>query len=219
METVPKQEIEVMNQETNGLVEKAIEISSKIITSEDYKQASEFQAKLKEWEKQVVSKRRSITVPIDNAKSVVMDMFKPITDAIEKAKSMVDRSRLDYEQKKELERMAEENRLALKAKKEAQELAEKAQKAREEGKEGKAIQLEAKAEMIQISPTVAPVIPQKIDGLSTRKTIWYAEVVDLSILPREYMIANEKMLDGMAKSTKGKIQIPGVVFKEKKSAA
>jgi hypothetical protein len=218
-------EIEEIKGKAIGLLEKATILSSSIKTPEDYKSASEFQATLKEMEKAVETKRKEITVPMDNAKKRVMDLFRPITDTIDKAKKMVDRARFSWEQEQEVARKAEEARLATKAKKEAEALQAKADKARAEGKEGKAIEYEGKAQLRGIAPTIPAVVP-KVDGLSTRKTIWKAKVVDMKSLLKycletgsDLVIANELQLSATAKATKGTLPIPGVVFYEEKSAA
>lgn len=74
-----------------------------------------------------------------------------------------------------------------------------------------------KHEMPVVSNKVAEA-PQKLDGISTRE-YWSAEVVDLKALckavasgacPAEYIEANMKVLNGVMRSTKGQMQIPGV---------
>jgi hypothetical protein len=80
---------------------------------------------------------------------------------------------------------------------------------------------EAKAE--DAAAVVAPVVQiamaaPRQQGEATR-SIWRCRVVDVAAIPREYMIPNEKALDGIAKATKGAIKIAGVEFYEEKSLA
>ena len=76
--------------------------------------------------------------------------------------------------------------------------------------------------MEQAAAVVAPVVqvsmPEKQKGESTRM-IWSAQVTDESVVPREYLIVNQKALDIIARSTKGAIKIPGVKMVETPSLA
>jgi hypothetical protein len=69
--------------------------------------------------------------------------------------------------------------------------------------------------MEQAEEVVAPIIQapviEKAKGASTRK-VWNARVVDTGLIPREYMLVNEKALNAMAKATKGAVKIAGVEF-------
>ena len=57
---------------------------------------------------------------------------------------------------------------------------------------------------------------QKVDGISATSK-WVANVVDISKVPRKYMIPDTKTLDGIAKASKNLIKIPGVEFIETKN--
>ena len=63
---------------------------------------------------------------------------------------------------------------------------------------------------------VAPVVAvqtaaPKIKGVATRET-WTYEIVNESLIPREYMVPNEPTIKAIAKSMKEKANIPGVRF-------
>ena len=62
-----------------------------------------------------------------------------------------------------------------------------------------------------IAPIVQVVKVEKVAGASTRK-IWKARIVDADIIPREWMVVNEKALNAFVKSTKGAVKIAGVEF-------
>jgi len=64
---------------------------------------------------------------------------------------------------------------------------------------------------------VAPVAP-KVAGVSVRKT-WKARVVNARLVPRVYMVPNEKALDALAKATQGKTEVTGVEFYQQESMA
>ena len=73
---------------------------------------------------------------------------------------------------------------------------------------------------MQIKKFMPIVIPkdEKIDGNQIR-IIWKMRIVDESLLPREYLIPDEKKLNGMAKVSKGTLKIPGVEFYPEKSVS
>jgi hypothetical protein len=60
--------------------------------------------------------------------------------------------------------------------------------------------------------------PEKPPGVSYRDK-WTAEVVDVKVLPREYMVPNQQALDKFAGAMKGSIPIPGVKFHKEKIMA
>lgn len=116
-------------------------------------------------------------------------------------------------EREELEKKAREAKsakerasLEAEAKKKAAEEAKAAEKAQERASEAANVQVEA-----AVVETEAP----KATGQGI-KELWYAEVVDETKIPREYLMPNMEMLNKQAKATKNKKEIPGVVFKMKK---
>lgn len=77
--------------------------------------------------------------------------------------------------------------------------------------------LREQAEAI-VAPVVQIATPAKVAGESARVT-WKARVVDVSLVPREYMIVNETALQAMARATNGAIRVPGVEFYAESSLA
>jgi len=107
---------------------------------------------------------------------------------------------------------AEQRRIEAEAerqRKEAEALAALSAEAEDAGDTDTAAEAVAAAAMAQASVTVMP----KVAGTSMRE-VWKAVVVDVSQLPREYMIVNQSMLDKMAQATKGAVPIPGVKFEK-----
>lgn len=144
--------------------------------------------------------------------------------------------RIAAEEQRKLEEKAQKAREALEAKAkaerekadaEAAEIKRKADAAREAGdlataatlrhqankivekSEVKAVAALDKAAQI-VAPKVEAYIPPVV-GQSSR-TVWKARVVDAFLVPREYLMVNEKVLDQVANATKGKVPIPGVEF-------
>ena len=86
------------------------------------------------------------------------------------------------------------------------------ERAEASGKEDKAEELTLQKEMIQ--PISVPVIAPNINtpkGISY-KTKWSAVIIDEDLLDRKYLMPNENLLNSIAQSTKGTLQINGVKF-------
>lgn len=74
---------------------------------------------------------------------------------------------------------------------------------------------EAKAanQPVVIPPPVAPPAPAvpKVKGVSFRE-VWKARVVDVNLIPRQYMVPDMVALNDMARAFKGDASVPGVEF-------
>jgi len=124
--------------------------------------------------------------------------------------------RKEEEKRREAERLSAEaaKETNAKAKAEAEAAAAKAQ-AEADKAAVKAEERAVEAATI-VAPTLAPVEVAKGSAIVTR---WYAEVVDVNLVPREYMIPNMKLLDGLASKVKDTFKIPGVTFKSERIIA
>ena len=160
--------------------------------------------------------RKKITKPLDDAKKAAMELFKKPTDILLKAEQILKQSILTYNKKQEDKRREEEAKLQREADKRQRELEAQAKKHEEKGNFEKAEARRALAD--EVVPAIAPTSAPKIAGIQKR-TIWGYKVVDLSLVPREYMIVNETMLGQTAKSSKGTLKIPGVEFFSKEIIA
>ena len=78
------------------------------------------------------------------------------------------------------------------------------------------------ADRVIESPVIAPapIIPvaPKVEGISRRQT-WKFRVVAEELIPRPYLIPDEKSLGTLARSLKGKAIVPGVEFYCEESVA
>lgn len=79
--------------------------------------------------------------------------------------------------------------------------------------------LKEEQELVFVQPdlTNVPKTP-KANGLSIRE-YWDIEIIDASIVPREYCTPDEVMIRQVVKKMKGQIEIPGVRIFKKKSAS
>lgn len=139
--------------------------------------------------------------------------LNPLLEAEKRIKGRVSNFRLDMERK----RMEQERRLREEAEKKAeaerQKLQKQAEKAAAKGNEEKAAELQARKEMVQAPTIVVENQTTKQEGMAVR-TVWKARIVNPNLVPREYLLPNEKLIDSIAKSTKGTLKIAGVEFFE-----
>ena len=107
---------------------------------------------------------------------------------------------------------AEQRRIEAEAerkRRDAEALAALSAEAEAQGDSDTAAEAVAEAALAEATGTAMP----KCAGTSMRE-VWKAVVVDVSQLPREYMIVNQSMLDRMAQATKGAVPVPGVRFEK-----
>ena len=119
---------------------------------------------------------------------------------------------LSYDYKQEEIRLKEERRLQVEADRQAgieraRLLKEAARIRNPERKEEKRAEAEA---VVAVAVAVAPTLEHQ-EGETTRLT-WKARVVNLALVPRMYLAANQRALDAHARETKGEAPIPGVEF-------
>lgn len=139
--------------------------------------------------------------------------------ADEAARKEREKQEAEARRQRQIEQEAREKAEAMRKAAEAANAEEKARLLREaETADRKAAAANVKAETREenAASVIAPVVQVatvqvKAKGESTR-AIWKARVVDVALVPREYMIVNEKALDGIAKATKGSISIAGIEF-------
>lgn len=165
--------------------------------------------------KELEEKRMEITRPLDQAKKAVMDLFRPAVDRCDEIALDLRKKINTYQQAMEEKRIAEQRKLEEKARleeaKKRKELLEKSELAKSRGDLEKAEMLAEKAEEVSIqAPIVAPKI-QAAEGSYTVKK-WSFKVVNADLIPREYMIPNEYLLNKVAGIYEGKKEIAGVEF-------
>lgn len=147
-----------------------------------------------------------------------------------------EQKRIAAEEQRRLEEKARKEREALEAKaraerekadREAAELRKKEEEARKandlaeavrlrnqadrivEKSEAKAQNMESKASQV-VAPKVEAYIPPVV-GQSSR-TVWKAKVINAKLVPDEYKVVDQAMLDKVAQATKGQAPIAGVEF-------
>lgn len=219
----------------------AISVAEALIidSPEMYQLAADERKTNKDRIKKLDEMRLFFTRPLDQLKEKYMGLFKPARDEYDKACKIIDDKLLRYEdEQREIARKAQEeaNRLAEEQRRQAREAEEAAARAVQEAQAAGNTEAvaEAEAELEEAAETAAivehvpapvfePAIPKGV-GASSRGN-WYAEVTDMMELvkavaagtqPINMLEANMKVLNGMAKSLKQHMNVPGVKSKEKR---
>ena len=144
--------------------------------------------------------------------------LNPLLEAEKRIKGLVSNFRIEMERK----RLEQERKLREEAEKKAeaerQRLAKQAEKAAAKGNEEKAAELLARSEAVQAPTVIVEKQTVQQEGMGVR-TVWKAKIVNPAAVPREYCIPNEKLIDSIAKSTKGTLKVPGVEFYEESNVS
>lgn len=174
---------------------------------------------IKALQKKLEDKRTSITKPLNDALRAVNDLFRPAKTWLEEAETLRKRAILGYREEQERKVREEQRRLEDEARKERERLAAaaaeadrkaselKTEKAREAAT-AKADALRAQAQAT-VAPTVAAPSHVKMGGQAVRET-WTYEIVDATLLPREYLMPDERKLAGVVKVMKASTNVPGI---------
>ncbi len=210
--SLASQAAEIINQATDFKVQSA----------EQRTNILELAKKIKTVSKGLEDERFNTTRPMDTAKKEIMSLYQEPLDKLVKAENIIKKAVLDFD--REERRKAEEQQAKLRAeaeeraRKERERLEAQALKAIDKGKEEKAEHLIEQAEAVQIFAPVIQMPVHKAHGTSVRQ-VWKYRITDVNLIPREYMIPNEKMLGAMAKSTHDAVKVPGVEFYSEDSLA
>ena len=208
-----------MNMITPEQEQKIIDISSsvpgctevKITTVQEHTRVIDDLKRIKDIAKKLTDLRKSITVPMDTAKKNVMDLFRGHLEECLRVENILKKSVLTYRKEEERKRKEEEDRLKKDQEKAAEKLEKRAEKAEGKGQTDKAEDLQQQAEEAKTFTPMVESNVKKQQGEQVKK-IWKHKVVNKELVPREYLIVNEKMLGQIARSSKGTIQIVGVQF-------
>lgn len=161
-----------------------------IASSAEYESVGQQLLAVKEEQKNLKGKKDTVLRPLQDAVRALQVLFKPAEDALKAAEAAYKAALVTWQSQVE-----EERRLAAIK---AEEAARK--------KLGPAA--------VRKALTAAPEAVEKISGISTRDH-WVAVVVDVTKVPREFMVPNQRMLDDTAEATKGTATIPGVRFENR----
>ncbi|UIF90903.1 hypothetical protein [Cupriavidus sp. UYPR2.512] len=152
-------------------------------------------------------KRMAITRPMDAAKKAVMALFSPAIERLTEGKVFINNGMLVYTRKKQAEAAEAQRKADAAAAAERAKIQQRAERAEASGKVEKAEDLRELA-----ATTVAPVVrieAAKVKGVSI-KANWQFEVTDPSLIPREFLMVDEKKIGQVVKAMKEATNIPGI---------
>lgn len=179
----------------------------------EYKGAADNLKVIKGRAKEIEALRKALTAPLDDQKKRIMDFFKPIGEALSKGEFTIKRALIAYDEQQERERLAEQRRREAELKAAQDKLAEQQFEAAMSGDVRAAEKAQTELSNLSGLRVAVPEVVQKVNGVGHTAT-YRAEVIDFALLPNEYKIPDQQALDRLARNTKGRAQVPGVVFHE-----
>lgn len=192
---IDKKEIAVVETEIKTVYDLALQVA--ISDDESLKQAIDVLSRIKKAGKMVESREEAIKRPLLDSISSLRDLFKPMTTKFKDAETLIKNKILAYNMKVEAEAEKERARITARVEK------------------GTMKAETAATKMATINE------PQKsvtgsVGKIQTR-IIRKIDIVDESLIPREYLIPDKaKITDAVLKQN---IQIPGVQIIEEKQLA
>ena len=207
-------------QEAPAMLKKAEAIV--ILNQSQYESANDVMKVVKTKYKELDTKRKEITKPLDQAKNAVMDLFRQPLELLKQAEATIKKLMIDYADEQDRLRREEQRKLEAKARAEEdrkrKELEERAKKWAAKGNTLKAEELKEQSKDVHIE---APVIAAKVDkvrGVSYSMT-YSVDTADINQVPREYLLINFPALNKRAQASKGMAKVTGVTFKCTKKLA
>jgi hypothetical protein len=171
--TLIKDQIEELSREGKAIV---------IADNQSYEVAGLFLKRIKQAQKDLDDRRRSMTRPLDESKKQIMDLFRPVESKIIEIETSIKKSLVQYQAIVDARIKAE---LEEKRKKDEAEAAEKAKDAEFFGEDIFIEETKVEDQMQNVAPVVS--------GIST-KTVWDYEIIDMSKLPIEMMMPDPKKI-------------------------
>lgn len=176
---------------------------------------------IKTAQKALEEKRKKVTVPLNAVVKAVNELFGAPAAALEKAEKVIKTAMTSYQLLEEKKRRDAQAAAEEAARKERERLEAQAIKAADKGQVEKAAALQATAAAIPQTVEIASAAP-KVSGIAMRGT-WKATVKDKAAFVKfvaenpmwmNLLDVNEQALNGLARSQKSALQLPGVEAKE-----
>lgn len=209
--------------ETQPVEEKALSVvdqarAVKVTSPETYVAAGSLWKAIGDMIKEVKETFDPICDAAHKAHKAAVEKRSKYLDPLTESQKSVKRLMSVYDAEQERIRREEQARLEAIARKEAEEralleaiAAEEAMKAAGASKEDAAQEAAAiMEEPVIVAPVVLPKAVPKIQGGPSYRTIWKFRIVNVNLIPRQYMVPDEKAIGGVVRSSQGRVQIPGV---------
>lgn len=182
---------------------KALEVT----TAEDYESAASVLQALTVREKDVEAKKAELWNPLAKLTKSVQALFNPPLKVLDEAKKLVSSKMGTYAQEQRNIALAAQARADQEADEARRKLEAKAERAEEQGDFARADVFTSRANSIE-APEIEADIP-KVHGVQLRQR-WLFEVTDASLVPREYLMVDERLIRAEVNAKESLAKIPGV---------
>jgi hypothetical protein len=216
---------EVGSEKRELVIEKKVQalanIENFVIREEaDLKEAAEWLRKNKETQKIVKDFFEPEREATYKAYKNVTDKIKRFNDILSRSERIIKRKMADYRMEQERIRREAERKAEIAAEEERRKAEEARMRLREKGANGESEELESELTDITLTENIAANMAErapeeKLDGVVFIEN-WVFKVEDITKVPIEYLMLDEKKVRGIVKAMKGDTNIPGIhVYAEK----
>lgn len=190
-----------------------------VSNGEEYIVGAELHREIAERRRELDATRLGITRPMDEAKSRIMELFRPTMDQVKAAEDAVKKELITYSDRIEREARAEAERIEREAREAREKAEQEAAALRDEGKESEARALEYEALTAPPPAMAAATVARPVVAGSVVSGTWKAEVTDKMALikfiaegkaPADWVDVNMPRLNAEAKSKREAMAVPGV---------
>lgn len=187
-----------------------------IETPEQYAIAAEQMRKVKGLGKEIEAARKVQLKPIDDLRDQTQEFYQRYLKPLAATEAVIKRGMIAFDDEQERQRRLAAARAEEEARKAREALEAKAEKMEDKGKVEQAEALRENAATVTAAPVVA-VVPQKVEGVA-KKMNYSARVVDIKalckavldgVVPPNAVIADDKVMNAMAKAMKEHFNWPG----------
>lgn len=205
-------EVQIIKSEVAPVVDQAA--SMVVNSAESYGTASDFLKRVKQAQVRVTAFFAPMKQKAYEAHKAITAQESETLKPLQQAESTVKRIMSEYYQEQERKRIAEQQKAQVAADEAARKERERLEReaAKLKTPELRERRLEQAAQVIAPMIQVATAVPV-IAGQSVVKR-WKAVVVNVDLVPREYMVVNDTALQALARATKGAVKVAGVQFVE-----
>ena len=199
---------------------------AEIGTPEQCEAAGEDLKLIKARQKQLEEARTKITKPLLEAQRALNALFKAPMETLAEAERLIKQALIAYQEAEERKRQLLEAEAAMELRRQRERLETQAAEAQAKGEPEKARALQSAAAAMPERMQLAPTAP-KVSGVAARAT-WRAEVIDKLAFVRyvaehaewlNLVEPNLQALNGLARSQKSALAIPGVKALEERFLA
>jgi hypothetical protein len=191
-----------------------------VVNAQSYDAGAKARLKIKTFLKDIEARRKAATEPYRERINAINNLVKGFCEVWEQAEKGIGSKLLAWDEEQRRKQLEEQRRinaaLAKKADEEKAALEAKALAALQRGKEAAAVKLVEKMEAVKAQEVVFQPVKPTSEGVSYRET-WKAEVNNVDLVPRGFLMVDEQKLNKFARETKGSVVVPGVRFYPEKT--